>query len=388
LKTYTNRSRVSEDPGFPGMARVHYVHPNITIDLDLPRLRGPAHFKSIDDFQGKLHDANGIWPSSDTVQSSFDCRDLKTLQPWVQDENFSGNASVTPISPIEIPIPNSVVFNFPVASDDLWQVFAEDAFTSFSTQIPTEVSIANFTWELRELGDLIPKLTDSLQGTLAGGFLNFSFGWKPFVGDLQKLSGLLTTVSARIQHLKDTYGKKTRLGLVRTNVVETAFLPYSDVVPDARFQSVFYHWELVAYRCDFRAGGRLFHRLKDLDSVYGYIRAITVALGLDNPLRAAWQALPFSFVVDWFLGLSRVLGKLSVNPFKGDWSVSNFSSSCYTVATWKVTQVVINPYVEIPLGKVYADRYTRISRLPVPASFLTLGTLSPQQLLLTSAMLA
>jgi len=363
------------------------VEGGTNVSFDVGPVRSPLLFKSIDDFHGKLHNGRGIFPPSDTVQHSFDCNALRPLQPWIQNEGV-GNASVTPLRDSYPPIYDSVVFNFPIVSDDSWYDFGADACLSFATQIPTEVSLANFSWELRELGQLLPKLENSIQSTISGGFLNFQFGWKPFLSDLQKLSGILSTVQGKINHLKQTYGKKTKLGMYRGDVLKPTFSDYTSIVTDARLNSVSYRWQLAEYRADLRAGGYLFHKLKDLDSLYGYIRALFVALGLDNPLRAVWQALPYSFVVDWVFGLSHRLGSLSINPFKGDWQVSDFSSSCFTVAKWKVIQVIANPYVEIPLGSVIAKRYVRISQLPVRSTFLTLNVPSPQQLLLTNAMLA
>jgi len=35
------------------------------------------------------------------------------------------------------------------------------------------------------------------------------------------------------------------------------------------------------------------------------------AFGLDNPLAIAWEVVPFSFVVDWFLPINRYLKNIS-----------------------------------------------------------------------------
>jgi len=370
--------------------RIHYVSTFGTYDFPIAVTQAVYRHKRIDDFKGKYRDkSDGLWPNSDTVQYSFDATALKPVAPWEQHEAGS-TQYCTPTGGQRPPCSESVVYNFPFVSDAEWQAFAEDSFRAFSTQIPTEVGVANFTWELRELGSLIPKLENSITQSVSGGYLNFQFGWKPFVGDLQKLGGILSTVSAKIKHLKDTYGKKTRLGNYRANVLEVMTGPLSTYnfslsAPESSFLS--YDWILVGYRCDMRAGGYLFHRLKDLDSFYGYTRALMVALGLDNPIKAVWNAIPYSFVSDWFTGLSRKLGDLNINPFKGQWEVSDFSSSAQAQATWRVVQVSTgNP--SIVLGEVRAKRYERISRLPVRSDFITLNALSPQQLLLTNAMLA
>lgn len=386
MKTLTNRSRTKSFPDSRPTVRFSYTDANTPpVEFSFEPNWSPIFYKSIDDWHGKVKSARGIFPTSDTVQFSFDASALRPLESW----NFLNGSIVARINIHNNSLPvetnPSVVFNFPVVSDESWKVFAANAFNSFATQIPTEVGLANFTWELRELSALIPKLDRTLQGSVSGGYLNFSFGWKPFVSDLQKLGGILNTVSAKIQHLRDTYGKKTRLGLFQANVVE----PPSHLVQDVVLGSgAVLRWTLHGYRSDLRAGGYLFHQLRGLYDTYGYIRALLVAVGLDNPVKAIWQAIPYSFVADWFTGFGPHLDRLSINPFKGQWEVSDFTSSNLTVAKWRVDQVVDSTSEVYPLGFVDARKYTRISRLPVPSAFEGLTVPSPQQLLLFDAMLA
>lgn len=388
LKTIVNRSRVKTDT-YDNIDAIHYVSGGFVGDFVREPYTSYRRYSRIDDWSRKRRDRDGLWPPSDTVQLSFDATGLQPVVPWVQ---YGGEfpAAITPTGQQLPHCTESEVFNFPFVSDEDWQNFAEEAFRAFSTQIPTSVSIANFAWELQELGDLIPKLENSIQSAASGAFLRDQFGWKPFLQDLQTLGGLLNTVNSKIKFLKDTYGKKTRLGLYKPNVVEPllGFLsPWSFVINTHDSPNRVETWLPRSYRCDLRAGGYLFHLLQDLDSFYGFSRALLVSLGLDNPVRAVWQAIPYSFVADWFTGLSSKLGILSVNPFKGEWSVSDFSSSALAYCEWEVFQTIETTQF-ISLGRVKARRYERISRLPVRSSYLTLNTLTPQQLLLTSAMLA
>jgi len=47
------------------------------------------------------------------------------------------------------------------------------------------------------------------------------------------------------------------------------------------------------------------------------------SLGLYDPLGIAWEVLPYSFVIDWFLPIGSYLDALSVFPYvSGDWCIS------------------------------------------------------------------
>jgi hypothetical protein len=265
-----------------------------------------------------------------------------------------------------------------------------DAFNAFYEQIPTEVSIPNFLWELREIKALIPRLQSSLTKTASGGYLNFQFGWKPFLDDLRKLWALTDTVRSRLEYLKSTYGRKTRIGLFQdiTSQIEGRYQGYSDwhwfadpPRKDVDFQGNF---KVREFRTVLRAGGYLYHELQGLDDSLTQVKAFSSALGLNNPLRAVWNALPYSFVVEWFTNIGGLFDRLSIQPFSGEWTISN--------PTWSFkSTAVIDAYQRFGdktdanthlLATITAERYQRFVGLPVPASIFSLELTSKQQLLL------
>jgi hypothetical protein len=348
-------------------------------------------YESISDVAGKRRLPNGKFDSS-AVERLVIKAHLKDVPSYDQ---YGGN-SHSNVRRFDTYLTSGLFDpHMPTIPDSLWKSLANEAFNDFATQIPDEISIANFGWELRELGSLIPKIERSLSKTAASGYLNYSFGWKPFVADLNTLYNLCSTLNAKIQHLRDTWGKETRLGMFRANVNEINNLSDYDFSYQA-FDIVKFHYRLRGYRCDFRAGGYLYHKLDGLNDISGYIRALIVSLGLSNPLKVIWNALPYSFVVDWFTGLSGKLDTLSVNPFKGTWIVSRRSVSMFETADWDVsvefTGDVRPPLfgTEQPLGTVQVQRYGRLPNLPVSDSFLSelfLTTPTPKQQSLLLAML-
>lgn len=288
--------------------------------------------------------------------------------------------------------PSTVTSLVPLVPDATWLDFAEEAFNDFATQIPEEISIANFGWELQEITSLIPRISRSLTKTIAGGYLNLEFGWRPFLGDLNTLYSLCSTVQAKINHLKSTFGKTTRLGTFKGNVFNPNLSSYTTTYDHINLVGeIQQRLTLDGYRADLRAGAYLYHELEDLSELSGYIRAMIVALGLTNPLKVIWNALPYSFVVDWFTGLSQRLAPLSVNPFKGTWIVSRRSTSMKLTASIRVESLNIVPgasWTAFTNGNIVYQRYQRISQLPVRASFLSgLTSPTPKQQTLLAALL-
>lgn len=111
---------------------------------------------------------------------------------------------------------------------------------------------------------------------LASGHLEVQYGWLPLIGDIY---GGIEHLHNRTEFSKDTYRKGQRRY-------------FGDGGGDE-------------YRGSFSA------------SIVGKIGNPSVAelsrLGLTNPFLMAWNALPFSFLIDWFLPVSRYISTFHVN---------------------------------------------------------------------------
>lgn len=292
---------------------------------------------------------------------------------WVPD----GRTFVADNHPFPIYV-DDVLGLSPDVPDAIWEDLCVGAFNSFSTQIPTEVSFGNFLWELREIAALLPQLSDSLLGSAAGTHLNWQFGWKPFLSDLVKLGSVLNTTNQKIQHLMDTYGKRTQLGIYKKAVVDTGRILIPQWVQSGGnpfcYLAPSYHY------ADFRAGATLYHALRDLNSAYGTFRGCISALGLNNPVKAVWDAIPYSFVAGWFTRVGTHLDKLAVNPFKGAWDVSNVSfSMSERIVLQAETRLGSIPGFGSAWGFVEVRRYTRLDGFPIGVNSFNLFDLNPSQ---------
>lgn len=265
-----------------------------------------------------------------------------------------------------------------------YQNAVNEAFVSFSTEVPEIVSIANFIYELREIRSLIPKISKSLIKTTSGGLLNLEFGWKPLISDLKKLGSIMSEVEKRIAFLIRYNGERRRLGFTKE-------IPYPGTLPVSSMYYVYpnfpIRYKLVDYRALFRAGGFVFQSLDGLNSELSQIRAFSAALGLNNPTKIIWNALPYSFVVDWFANVGGQLDRLAIQPYEGKYELSNMTCSLtqsYYVEVWQEYHLARN--LPRQVGTIRIDVYNRSVGLPVGA---TVSLLSPnqKQQLLGSALL-
>lgn len=182
--------------------------------------------------------------------------------------------------------------------------------------------MAVFLYELRDLTrmfDLLPKrhLTkmrswSDVRQWLAYGnglHLNFNFGWKPFVKDLERVFRGMATFDTRLVRFLNQAGKD----LIR-HATDATDVKYSDVVPHPNYPNTWHTIRTIE--------GQLVH---SSTFWYDYVnpyredefpmwRAVLDTIGLKANPANVWAVIPWSFVIDWFSGLSSHL-----DPFTDDW---------------------------------------------------------------------
>lgn len=301
---------------------------------------------------------------------------------WYQEHYaYQGDGTVLTSSPWGFPGAGAVYSVLPWIPDpspSLKGTLADEAFDAFYNQVPQEVDISNFLLDLRQLGDLIPKLEETMLKSVSGGFLNYSFGWKPLLGDLEKLGRLSATVQKRIKYLLFTRGRTTRLGFSTNFSFEGSTATKSTGQFDASF---------VSAECRFVAGGYLFHQLRLLEGLEGQLRGFSAALGLNSPSRVVWERIPFSFVVDWFSRTKHITESLTTQPYPGEWLVRDLSHSFRQKVVWKVTRPrsSLMPWKTMTWGHLTIEKYIRDVNLPVSSSLMT-GDITTGQLALAAAL--
>lgn len=189
-------------------------------------------------------------------------------------------------------------------------------------QVPMQVSLANFLWELKDgLAALLPRVSSFLTA-VPSIHLWWNFGWLPFVDDFKKLLKVFENTVKRLNHLNNVNRTWTK---VRTTTVYAP--PTASGPPSAPEEWYPYHtsgafsggpvtiqWDVVKLRQQ----SAVYYDL-DLSGADAFLQGVVAALGFNNPAQIVWEAIPFSFVIDWFVDVQEWLeANVDVHqPFSG-----------------------------------------------------------------------
>lgn len=325
-------------------------------------------------------DSDGDLSVARVDHDKIDTLGISNIVPWKHDccGGF-GNQVVTPNGVYKPFITNTVFERFAESPpDSVLAPLCDEAFNRFNIQFPTEVSVANFILELDDIVGLIPKLSKSLVRSAANAHLTLEFGWKPMISDVRAMYHTLDRVKARLAYLRKTFGKKTDLGFRRNDIYVPSLAPVGTSMTATVGNGIQFRYVLVDYHCDFRAKGRLYHRMEYLDGAAGEIAGLLGALGFSNPLAIVWEAIPYSFVVDWFTNIGDLVTRYGVLQDLGSqWTVDRLCWSVTIKATVDVYQRNVTGsgalITETRLGQVTFKRYKRRPGLSVSSSVLNLS---------------
>lgn len=208
------------------------------------------------------------------------------------------------------------------------------------------------------------------------------------VGDIQKIFGLQESIAKRLKHLKATAGKPVSLKFERT--IPSPVQPPDIHVPyGGSIEGPEYIIRRISYQGKFRIFGTLVQKLDfpPLDETMA--KSFAAATGFNNPAAIAWEAVPYSFVVDWIFHVDSLIDTLNVQPFGGEWSISKVGYSIKDEFLYSVYLKTppADGSRELYMGNWSIRRYVRKPGFPMSSLLLTDGTLSPTQQVLAVALL-
>lgn len=206
----------------------------------------------------------------------------------------------------------------------------------------------NIVGAARELGAPVPG---SLKGkkakvkTFGDQFLEFHFGWVPLAQDIHAAMQTLSEPDFDSRKLK-AFGHSSGQWLDR-NVDGGGGWIYIDI------------WSRKA---DFRAKCGCTVRVNNPNAY------LANQLGLINPASVAWEAVPYSFVVDWFANVGQVIASMS--DFVG-----LDVSQAYTTVSTELNVSYVGDYHDMygpswAAGKYGGRKYTVSRSLGVPTPVL------------------
>lgn len=180
-----------------------------------------------------------------------------------------------------------------------------------------------------------PRPSRLSQKDVAGRWLELQYGWLPLLSDVYEASKAYEVLT-----------KKPRKNLVRVNYTRRFTHNSSESQPN---------WSCEGSAM---AGKRIIYEMTEQMSTER-------SLGLTDPLSVAWELIPYSFVVDWFIPIGTYLENLNTIPnLRGRFlttSLRRFSGSAVSVNPTYNWTVVPTTHV----SQVFLDRTVSTS-LTVP----------------------
>jgi hypothetical protein len=163
--------------------------------------------------------------------------------------------------------------------------------------------------------------------TLASYWLEYSYGWKPLAQGMYDRQTVINEMIHRISN--DIEGTGT------TYIGSDEEFPYND-------------WNVIgSWRC--RVQAVLKARISN-PSLY-----LLNDLGLTNPIAIAWELVPFSFAVDWFLPIGNTLEALTATQGL-TWRGGHISINHYFRVNIKHKLGYMNPWQECTKEGFYRER--------------------------------
>jgi hypothetical protein len=162
---------------------------------------------------------------------------------------------------------------------------------------------------LKTLGsDVVPRSTKKLTGTdYAGAYLAYSFGWAPLVGDLLKLLKLEEAISRRVNYLSkhSNGGGKVKRTLGTVDIPRgggSYSLSWLNSPPSVKGSYTIRERKRIWFVSNMQILDTLPKDNPEMRRV-----ARNAALGLNLSAATLWEALPWSWLIDYFANIGDIL---------------------------------------------------------------------------------
>lgn len=240
----------------------------------------------------------------------------------------------------------------------------------------TEVSVPNFLWEIGQISSLwrIWDARRSFLPNVAGAHLNLSFGWKPTIGDCLAMVSSVTSFQKKLHDWIDSVGKVVSK---RVTIMSRTFNS-SGALVGVPFSGGTTNWRGTLTG---KVTAHIKYRplpIKELIEVNRVLFGLLDSLGFELNPRILWEAVPFSFVVDWFIGIGKWLERLKIDtlelPIKLEDNFLQYKESV-EVSSWVLDDSNFNYQHPIAYPGVtsHEEFFHRLPYLPEPGSYTSLG---------------
>jgi len=200
-----------------------------------------------------------------------------------------------------------------VAAKELWS----DGLPSLPLGSLLKGDLKHFPFKLKALLEAFRRL--------GGEYLNIVFGWKPFIRDLRRLYATMRTIDAQIAKLKAQNGQSIRRRAVLRDDVVTSTSGASYSTPFINVYGGPPSWPIgsTVYRLNTTTKTRVWYSacyrywIPDVKSWGWDLRARAALFGVLPTPKVLYDAMPWSWLVDWFTDVGELVDAVSPTAVSG-----------------------------------------------------------------------
>lgn len=265
----------------------------------------------------------------------------------------------------------------------------------------SQISMPNFIYELKDFKTLfsffgaakelvLGQNPFKLIKALNGQFLNYNFGWKPFIKDCQALQKCIKEYKDALEEFKAGQ-KKIQMRHFKMKVVRpkrTVVFAQSSWTGNGSYKS---EYTVEPYEIILRAHMQYGYTCLEIDNKIKEVQNVLDYFGVVFNPAIIWNMIPFSFVVDWVVNMGQFLDQLKIDTAPVILDIRDFCMS-QSVKTYVDTQHHAESWDPGNKMKHTAYRYLKIylrqAFLPEESFFLPfMGDLNIKEMILGGSLL-
>lgn len=195
---------------------------------------------------------------------------------------------------------------------------------------------------------------NDIANAVTGGWLGLQYGWKPLLQDVHGMAEQLAKVNLRGENCNTVRcAVSSRASQTFRDVKTTKYPQYAPWLGTDEYTQSATQTQTIYQKIWYEVSSPLVH---DLSS-----------LGITNPALVAWELVPYSFVVDWFLPIGNWLGNLDATnglSFKGGFTTYHAKYDALSTITTLLYDKSRVDSVRIRLGSGFL-RKRKVKRVPL-----------------------
>jgi hypothetical protein len=227
----------------------------------------------------------------------------------------------------------------------------------------TELSVPNFILDLDQISQLFKfwKYGAGLIKNAANANLNYQFGWRPTLGDGRAAYNAVANLHTKLEAFRKRLGKLSK----KQKRVDAGSETHTGTYVGLYYTS---KWRITrTWTCDAFIAYRPLP-IPEMTAFEEHLRGILDSLGFELNLQIVWDAIPFSFILDWFLDVGLICRQFRLDtlelPIKLEDSYLQYKEKISLDVTCQYRPTSDHTGIECPGGNWTMETFHRLPSQP------------------------